>query len=291
MKKNMAPPTIIAHKSTFINTQTLHLSQPLEPSAAWRAANEAAEDGLSDRRIDDVLYRLNHILTQHARRVYAPQASRHVAEQIEGLFHADAERALRGKDHEGYDGDGAEVAGEKQQLRVGTDFTTDEAIGSLPSTWDLQNPREAESHPPEARRYAELATELTSLCARRREARDRVERLRKISALLAPFESSDGGGGGGDDSSVLDGNPAVGTRTPVQDNLITRNGEIERELERMRLLLARVAGRIARLPEKKKKSNDADGFPVEEEDEEADEGNMDIDSIEQGKIQHLLDRL
>src|SRR5437868_6709830 len=68
---------------------------------------------------------------------------------------------------------------------------TDEAIASLPLTWDAQKHREAADHPLEARRYAELATTLASLSARRREARERVERLRRMAALLVPFESSD----------------------------------------------------------------------------------------------------
>lgn len=117
----MAPPTIIAHKSAFLTTQTLHLSQALAPSATWRAANEAAEDGLPTRAVDDAIYRLNHTLTQHARRVYAPQASRHVAEQIDALFEAEAERALRGDDDEGDEG---EEGGERRRLRVGADFST-----------------------------------------------------------------------------------------------------------------------------------------------------------------------
>jgi hypothetical protein len=126
----MAPPTIIAHKSTFINAQTLHLSQPLEPSAAWRAANEGAQGGLPARVVDDAVYRLNHLLTQHARRVYAPQASRHVAEQIEGLFHAEAQGALRASEDDDEGGEGEEGGGrggemgEKRSLRVGADFST-----------------------------------------------------------------------------------------------------------------------------------------------------------------------
>jgi hypothetical protein len=121
----MPPPTIIAHKSTFLTTQTLQLSQTLAPSAAWRATNERAQDGLSPRAVDDALYRLNHTLSQHARRVYAPQASRHVAEQIEGLFHDEVERASRGGEENDDEQEGDESArgGERQQLRVGADFS------------------------------------------------------------------------------------------------------------------------------------------------------------------------
>lgn len=44
-------------------------------------------------------------------------------------------------------------------------------------------------------------------------------------------------------------------RGGVQENLVTRNGQLEKELERMRVLLVRVAGRVAMLPDG---GNDAD---------------------------------
>ncbi|KAI0864293.1 kinetochore Sim4 complex subunit Fta4 [Xylaria cubensis] len=267
----MTPPTIIAHKSTFLATQTLHLSQALAPSPAWHAANERAEDGLSARVVDDALYRLNHVLTQHSRRVYAPQASRLVAEQIEGLFYAETQRVLRGSEDSG-DGEDADV--ERERLRVGADFTTDEAISALPPTWDVHKPQEATSHPLEARRYAELSSTLTTLSTKRQEARERVARLRRMAALLAPFESA---------SSLPNDDSSQTVTSSVQENLITRNGEIERELERMRLLLARVAGRVAQLPNKKNASGameDAEG-----------EDSTDLDSLEREKVGNLLDRL
>ncbi|KAI0877502.1 kinetochore Sim4 complex subunit Fta4 [Hypoxylon argillaceum] len=265
----MAPPTIIAHKSTFLSTQTLHLSQALAPSATWRAANERAEDGLSARAVDDALYRLNHALAQHARRVYAPQASRHVAEQIEGLFYAEAERALRGGGDDADDDDEGEAGGERR-LRVGADFTTDEAIASLPPTWS--KPREATDHPPEAKRYAELASSLTSLSARRQAVRERVERLRRMAAQLAPFNAAS-------PSSLSLGHDTSGSAGPsaVQASLVTRNGEVERELERMRLLLARVRGRIAQLPDARGEEGDVDVDAT------------DLEAVEREKVGRLLD--
>lgn len=94
----MAPPTptILALKQNFLTTQTRLLSQPVQPSRTWRRGNDAAADKknghdendqkLSEKALDDALYRLNHTLQQHARRVYAPQATRHVAEQIDRLY-------------------------------------------------------------------------------------------------------------------------------------------------------------------------------------------------------------
>jgi hypothetical protein len=123
-----APPTILSHKATFLNAQTLQLSQQLAPSGAWRAssaATAAASDSapLPERVIDDAIHRLNQTLQQHARRVYAPQATRHVAEQIEALF-LDAGSAQTDRDADGEEiGDGGGVLpGELGALRLGTDF-------------------------------------------------------------------------------------------------------------------------------------------------------------------------
>ncbi len=122
----MAPPTIIAHKSAFLATQTLHLSQALAPSATWRASNDGAEKAaLPPRAVDDAIYRLNHVLAQHARRVYAPQASRYLAEQIEALFYEEAERAVLRADGDD-EGEGGGEGGtdvDRQRLRVGADFS------------------------------------------------------------------------------------------------------------------------------------------------------------------------
>lgn len=105
----------------------------------------------------------------------------------------------------------------------------------------------------EARRYADLQSSLSSLSKRRTETKARVERLRQMQTLLLPFKEN------------------------VQENLVTRNGEIEKELERMRVLLVRVAGRIGQLPE-----NDN---PVDDDDDEVME---DLDELERGKVQSLL---
>ncbi|KAI1866671.1 uncharacterized protein JN550_007524 [Neoarthrinium moseri] len=255
----MAPPTILAHKSTFLAAQTLQLSRGLAPSHAWRAANEAAEDGIPSRAVEDALYRLNNALQQHVKRVYPLQATRHVAEQIDSLF-------LDGGGRDGDDDDEDGLEGE-ESLREGIDLglltalycttATDHAIASLPPTWDAHAPAEAEAQPPEAHRYAELQSSLTSLSARRAEITARVERLRHMRALLEPFQENN-----------------------VQENLVTRNGEVEKELERMRFLLVRVAGRIGQLPDPARDAETDDDVPME-----------DLDELEKKKVDALLDTL
>lgn len=74
----------------------------------------------------------------------------------------------------------------------------------------------------------------------------------------------------------------------VQENLVTRNGEVEKELERMRVLLVRVAGRVAQLPEAEH-SLEMEGLAT---DDGAEDTVMeDLEEVERGKIQKLLDGL
>jgi hypothetical protein len=66
--------------------------------------------------------------------------------------------------------------------------------------------------------------------------------------VLAPFSSAPGDGA---DQSSGDGDA-----NPVQPNLVTRGGELERELERMRTLLVRVSARVAQVRETGSRSGD-----------------------------------
>ncbi|KAH8646648.1 kinetochore Sim4 complex subunit Fta4 [Xylariales sp. PMI_506] len=285
----MAPPTILAHKSAFLSAQTLHLSQALAPSPAWRAANDhrsggsrndedgaaaaAAAASIPERALEDALFRLNHALQQHVRRVYPAQATRHIAEQIDSLFLDAGGAADRGA-ADGGDGDGdGDPDSAASPLREGTDLTTDAAISSLPPTWDVDGPESgsAATDPssPEARRYAELYSSLTSLAARRTAARARVDRLRHMQSLLKPLAATGSEEDGEEESG--EGSEAQS----LQSNLVTRNGDVEKELERMRMLLVRVAGRVAQLPK--------DIF-------EDDEAMPDLDELERTKVQNILNR-
>ncbi|KAK4241324.1 kinetochore Sim4 complex subunit Fta4 [Achaetomium macrosporum] len=299
------PPTIVSLKQSFLTSQTRLLSQPLAPTRAWRKSNNETSQGsdeqqqqgiaLSEKAVDDALFKLNHRLQQHARRVYAPQATRHVAEQIDQLYWNAAEaRTGRGghghghggDDDDGEGGDGEEGVGEAVEgLSLGADLADPSVIATIPLEWD--HPAEAATQPVEAKRYAELAAELHALAERKREAAARVARLRRIQALLEPFSPSssssatlageDGGDGGG-----LKG---------VQENLVTRNGEIEAELSRMRVLLARVGGRVSQLKEQagSRGAGDSDSS-VGSLFSERGGGVEDVEMNEQRKVGMLLER-
>lgn len=90
--------TIPAAKQAFLNSQTTLLAQPLAPSRAWTAANDASDDPLPERAVSDALFHLNHKIQQHCRRVYAPQATRNISEQINHVYTRDAERRMGGEE-------------------------------------------------------------------------------------------------------------------------------------------------------------------------------------------------
>ncbi|KAH7313859.1 kinetochore Sim4 complex subunit Fta4 [Stachybotrys elegans] len=208
-------PTVTALKVSFLSTQANLLSQPVAPSRAWHAANDASDRRIPRRELDFNLDSLNQAIAQHCRRVYAPQAARHVAEQINALYLAHAERRV-GDDEHAVDGISREL-----------DFVESKTIDALPREWPLD--KDVTALPAEAKRYTESVDRLRELNEQRDQLKLRVERLRRIKAAVDPLQATDDGAG-------------------VQENLLTREGPVETELERMRILLARVAGRVGKLP-------------------------------------------
>ncbi|RFU79664.1 kinetochore fta4 [Trichoderma arundinaceum] len=206
-------PTITSAKQTFVAAQTNLLSQPIAPSRAWRASNDASEHALPNRPVEDAVASLNRTIQQHCRRVYAPQASRHVAEQINNVYSRDTERRMENPD-DAEGGIGREL-----------DLVDESAIETLPAAWPLD--KDADAYPMEATRYAETVRQLTDLNQQRKDLRQRVGRLRSLEKAVESFRTTDGVG--------------------VQENLVTRDGPVEKELEKMRFLLARVAGRVSEL--------------------------------------------
>ncbi|KAH8589669.1 kinetochore Sim4 complex subunit Fta4 [Bisporella sp. PMI_857] len=197
-----SPPTIIDLKSSFLRTQITLLSQPLVPSPSTLSTISESENALRQRSIDDALRKANQLLRKHNRVVYGPQATRHVAEQIDRLYWGPVE------------GNGV-LVGEEWAER-GADLRKEELIQMMPEEWS----EEAETAAPEkAGRYKELQVKLVEAKERRREAKERLRQWRAAKTLLAPLDGEEAG---------------------VQANLVVRDGEAERELERMRMLMLRV---------------------------------------------------
>jgi hypothetical protein len=101
-------------------------------------------------------------------------------------------------------------------------------IESLPTDWF--SAKDITAYPLEAKRYTDTVQRLTDLNEQRNQLKLRVEKLRRIKSTIEPLRTTEGGEG-------------------VQENLVTRNGAVEKELEKMRFLLARVAGRVGQLPD------------------------------------------
>lgn len=90
-------PTILTKKLSFLTSQTRLLTTPDPlPSRAWTRANASSEAPIPQRAVDEALLKLAHVTKQHARRVYPPQAARHVAEQIERLYWDEGGRGFEG---------------------------------------------------------------------------------------------------------------------------------------------------------------------------------------------------
>lgn len=133
--------------------------------------------------------------------------------------------------------------------------TADDAIiARLPPSWPSD--RESAALPAEAHRYAAQVARLSTLADERRVVLQRVRRLRRMQELLRPFEDS-----------LVD---AAGRESTagVQESLLTRRGPLEKELDRMRLLLLRVTARLGAVPEGQARGGDKRVRDVLEGDEE-----------------------
>lgn len=121
------PPTVTQLKERFLAAQTNLLSNPPQPSATFRASNERSDEALDPRQLTAVTQVLEHLVQDHCRRIYAPQAVRALAEQINEGYSLEAERRLE-RDVEGEDGIGKEVDLGILQVRT-VDIKTDEDSG------------------------------------------------------------------------------------------------------------------------------------------------------------------
>ncbi|KAK4217167.1 kinetochore complex Fta4 of Sim4 subunit, or CENP-50-domain-containing protein [Rhypophila decipiens] len=277
------PPTVVSIKQDWLATQTRLLSQDLEPSRAWRAANDdekgntndnGAPIGLPDKAVDDAIWALNHRLQQHAKRVYSRQATRHIAEQIDQLYWDASNRAAgTGLEDEDEDGDD-----EFRGLSWGADLVDPKIISNLPPTWDhdAASQRQSQSYPTEAATYSDLVSQLKSLSSQKQALSSRVSRLKRIKNLLESFDTTTPSTPSGEEEEEEEEKPKL------QDNLITRDGQIEKELQKMRMLLARVGGRVDQLQEqqkpKGKRKRTATTGNGEEPSEAAQDDEMDLDA-------------
>ena len=106
-------------------------------------------------------------------------------------------------------------------------YSTSRAVDNLPEDYhDLHIHPPASPDHEEAARYGELRERLAALCKRRDEQRQRLVEYQHLQSLLRPFDNA---------------------QENIQPNLVTKDGELGKELDRTRILLARVSGRVAEI--------------------------------------------
>ena len=117
-------------------------------------------------------------------------------------------------------------------------MSTPEGFDALPESYEdlfldsqrqrqqQQQQQEGRGAEAEAARYVGLRERLQAALTEQRRQRARLEGYRQLAKLLLPFEGAGEG---------------------VQPNLVGREGELGRELERMSVLVARVVGGIGEL--------------------------------------------
>ncbi|ATY62754.1 kinetochore protein fta4, putative [Cordyceps militaris] len=251
---DVSAPTIPARKQAFITAQITLLSQPVAPSRAWRATNDASNTPIRRRMVDDAVFEFNRIVDEHCQRAYAPQASRNLAERISTIYIGQMDRREGGADDVdggvGKEVDLGESHANTNSIAFANFFfshfvskANDGTIESLPVSWPSEE--EAVAKPEDAQTYARSVSRLAELSKERQQVQLRMEKLRRLQSAIQPLRTSESGKG-------------------VQENLVTRAGAMERELEKMRDLLGRVAGRVDRLRDASANARSRDLVDVDE---------------------------
>ncbi|KAJ9608266.1 hypothetical protein H2200_007254 [Cladophialophora chaetospira] len=199
----MEESSITSLKSAFIRTQVRQLETPLRPPPPTE------EGRLSDKQINDLVEKVNEKIRQHNRLIFSTQSQRHVAEQIESLhWNLVSEET----EHAEFD---------TVIIRRDAELTESNTIQSLPEEYDdlhLHPDHEPQEH--EVQRYTQLLEGLVELSQKRESLNKKLAQYRHLKKLMEPLNEP---------------------QKNVQPNLVTRDGELSQELDKMKALLARVA--------------------------------------------------
>ncbi|WEW56680.1 hypothetical protein PRK78_002128 [Emydomyces testavorans] len=199
--------TIAEIKLSFLRDQIRILSAALDPSEDWRDYGPEVEADIPDKVIDSVLQKsVNLVFGQHNRSVFSTQATHHVSQQIERLYMNSIDPGL------------GENSSQGLMVEHGTDLTTHENIERLPDEW-----LEKDVSAVNLERYKLLREQLDSLSTERNKQRQRLVQYKQLKTLLEPFNAP---------------------QTNIQPNLVTKDSQLAAELDRMRMLLAKLAARI-----------------------------------------------
>ncbi|TGZ84898.1 hypothetical protein EX30DRAFT_325767 [Ascodesmis nigricans] len=210
-------------KSEFLFSQSRALSQFPDPPKDWLKDVEETEHGdLSDNVLNQALYKLSVIGKKHANLVYNAQTSRHIAEQLDALYRDTIE---------GFEG---APARDEEVLRRGVDLKDPDNIRDLPEEYpDYTDKASSE----DLQRYQELRAQLSRYPDLLDALKKKHAYYKHLEKLVVPFDDPKGN---------------------VQPNLVTSSGELGKELERMRLLAARLAAQVERVKQDEVKQSEED---------------------------------
>ncbi|CAG8090373.1 unnamed protein product [Penicillium olsonii] len=197
--------SIFELKSAFLRAQVRIFAESLDLPGDWRNYAPQTEE---EHLSDKVIEDVLHkAAKQHNRVVYSSQAIHHVAQQITSLYWSSVSQEARSQ------------ATFARGIDKTTDLSRQMNITNLPV--DLESLEASEE---DHASYRQLREQLTALDMRRQQRQRRLDQLQHVQRLLEPFE---------------------GPQKDIQPNLITKDGELVQELDKMRMLVARVGGRIA----------------------------------------------
>ncbi|KAK9372940.1 kinetochore Sim4 complex subunit Fta4 [Lipomyces chichibuensis] len=197
-------------KREFVDSQARIFAVPLRPSVRWMRQHPNAAQSPA---IERVLRQLHILQRKHVRKVYSSQALQHVALQIDGFHRNRNTTAIAPLVVV------AAVSEQQAVLRGETELSEPEFIQALPEFW----PEAATEDSALTEKYSVLRDQIFALSSALTSARRRRAHAAELHSLVSLFR-----------------NPAQ----TVQPNLVARDGSIEQELTRMRVLLARLATRL-----------------------------------------------
>ncbi|KAK9389517.1 kinetochore Sim4 complex subunit Fta4 [Lipomyces mesembrius] len=197
-------------KRAFVDSQARIFAVPLRPSARWlRQHPNPAQSPALER----VLRQLHTLQRRHVRQVYSSQALQHVALQIDGLHRNRKATAIAPLVVV------PAVSEQQAVLRGEAELSEPESIEALPEFWPETSAEDSSL----TEKYSVLRDQLFALSSALVSARRRRAHAAELHSLVSLFRD-----------------PAH----TVQPNLVARDGTIEQELTRMRVLLARLASRL-----------------------------------------------
>jgi hypothetical protein len=214
---------------TTITTVTNDTEQDDDTNTASHNDARRAEPTITPKQVEDLMAKVNARISTHNKKAFPSLTQRLIVEQIESLYLNSALGQYAHDEDEGSE-DGF-ING--TAVKKDADLTSTAVVSALPAALEdtMQAPSDlgAGEHRLRRERYSHLLSQVQDLTAKRDELQRKHARYRKLETLLQPFAEP---------------------KESVQPNLIGMSrpsagseGEgLAREMERVRVLVARVLG-------------------------------------------------